>query len=572
MKQFAVGGLQKVRLFEIATTIVELGFNCVRLPYSLALYFKNPVVSDDAVVANPELKGKKALDVFDATVSALSSVGVLTILNNHGSAAGWCCKLESEEGVWSNSIYNLEEWIEVNQKLAERYKNDPFVVGTDLRNEIHDFAPSLLVTWGSGSNDGNTDWKVAVELAADAVYEVNPDLLIIVSGLCFSYDLRMLHSDPPTLKQKDKLVWTVHTYSFSLWWVDWEQNFLKEQYNLSYEKLENIGFISFLLVASSSFVLLLFDVYYRKKVAKPRGKHLCFLDELFCNLGAVEILCTLLGWSLLSSAVLNLIENAVRDGYASAGCANVSYEADDVNLIKWVFLILSIAAIISIIIILSLCRNTKGEKRNVELTEMSFKNLNSKKLEQQNPISIMESDENEITANRVGSAVNLNSSTENTPSRFVSSKEKSNCNCKNCVFLNCFLIWTLLGLFGSFFLYHFCGKVQTYSFFHDELYSKWEPETTKHPVWIGEFGTDLDASWFPGVGNDWLYWVTHFIDTYEMSWAYWPLNPDKVTPDLENPLNNWKITEDFYSILSKNWIDPRFPNVVGLLKTINHYD
>ena len=35
------------------------------------------------------------------------------------------------------------------------------------------------------------DWKVATEAAAEKISLANPSMLIIVSGLCASYDLRL---------------------------------------------------------------------------------------------------------------------------------------------------------------------------------------------------------------------------------------------------------------------------------------------------------------------------------------------------------------------------------------------
>jgi aryl-phospho-beta-D-glucosidase BglC (GH1 family) len=49
-------GLDKAPLDYISKTIASLGFNCVRLPYSLELYLSNPEVENQNVAANEELK------------------------------------------------------------------------------------------------------------------------------------------------------------------------------------------------------------------------------------------------------------------------------------------------------------------------------------------------------------------------------------------------------------------------------------------------------------------------------------------------------------------------------------
>ena len=55
MEQHAVGGLQVRPLGAIANRIASLGFNCVRLPFSLELWFRNPHIALRAVEGDPDL-------------------------------------------------------------------------------------------------------------------------------------------------------------------------------------------------------------------------------------------------------------------------------------------------------------------------------------------------------------------------------------------------------------------------------------------------------------------------------------------------------------------------------------
>lgn len=82
---FVPGGLDKAPADFIAKTIASLGFNCVRLPYSLQAYFSNPVVSDADVAMNPEYKGLTSMLVFDKVLKACTDNGLMVILNNHVS-------------------------------------------------------------------------------------------------------------------------------------------------------------------------------------------------------------------------------------------------------------------------------------------------------------------------------------------------------------------------------------------------------------------------------------------------------------------------------------------------------
>lgn len=42
--------------------------NCIRLTYSLQLYFDDNVVPEKYLKANPDLIGKTAMEIFDITV------------------------------------------------------------------------------------------------------------------------------------------------------------------------------------------------------------------------------------------------------------------------------------------------------------------------------------------------------------------------------------------------------------------------------------------------------------------------------------------------------------------------
>ena len=44
----------------LVETIAMMGYNCVRMSFSLDFWFKNPVVDEHAVSANPPLRGLRA--------------------------------------------------------------------------------------------------------------------------------------------------------------------------------------------------------------------------------------------------------------------------------------------------------------------------------------------------------------------------------------------------------------------------------------------------------------------------------------------------------------------------------
>lgn len=219
MELHTVGGLQVQHIQNISDRIAALGFNCVRLPFSLEMVKLDSPVHPWAVAANPQLVGLNSMAVLDATVGALNRSGLLIVMNNHNSKPGWCCDLDSEEGLWATSAYSATTWLEVLGTVATRYVGVPRVVGMDLRNEIHDArGVGKVVTWGASASI-DTDWKVATEAAAVVLHAAAPSLLVVVSGLCFSFDIRKLHDAQPAMPDPSRLVWTVHFYSFSRWWT-----------------------------------------------------------------------------------------------------------------------------------------------------------------------------------------------------------------------------------------------------------------------------------------------------------------------------------------------------------------
>jgi endoglucanase len=110
-QDYVVAGLEYAALPDIARQIRIMGFNAVRLPWSNEMYEANPAINDDRLAANPSLKGKRALEVFDAVIAALASEGLFVILDNHISDAGWCCSDTDGNGLWYNGRFPESTWI-----------------------------------------------------------------------------------------------------------------------------------------------------------------------------------------------------------------------------------------------------------------------------------------------------------------------------------------------------------------------------------------------------------------------------------------------------------------------------
>jgi hypothetical protein len=178
-KEFVAGGLDHALLDAIITQIRNLGVNSVRLPWANETLERNPLVPDYAVKTNARFRGSHALDVMDAVIAALARAHILIILDNHVSRADWCCSESDGNGLWYNPEYPEENWLADWQSIVRRYKDQPWVIGADLRNELRSGAQ-----WGG--SDPRLDWHAAAERGGNAVLAANPNLLVIVESPQYS--------------------------------------------------------------------------------------------------------------------------------------------------------------------------------------------------------------------------------------------------------------------------------------------------------------------------------------------------------------------------------------------------
>ncbi|HEV3450076.1 MAG TPA: cellulase family glycosylhydrolase [Acidimicrobiia bacterium] len=226
-----VGGLDRQPLDTIAAEIRALGFNSVRLPWSNALLHDDPTVCDASVAANPSLRGKRALAVLDAVITALGRQGLMVILDNHMTTADWCCLPTDEDSLWYNAGHNAADpawvqsfhtgqWLADWQTMARRYRGPSYhnVIGADLRNE-----PRGGATWGSPAGPApgcrppaqdTKDWRDAAERGAACVLAASPDLLIMVEGVGYSLDFTGIPAGPVVLPRghEHQLVYSPHDY------------------------------------------------------------------------------------------------------------------------------------------------------------------------------------------------------------------------------------------------------------------------------------------------------------------------------------------------------------------------
>lgn len=212
--EFVVGGLDRQPLRTIVRLVREGGFNSVRLPWSNELVERNPRVDPQLLAANPELKRLRAMEIFDRVVDAIGREGLMVILDNHRSRGDWCCDEAHGDGLWHTPDYPESAWLGDWKMMARRYRDRPFVVAAELRNEIRpDPSLGLKPTWGDGNP--RTDWRAAAERGAEAVLAVNPRLLIIVGGIDYQTNLAHVRNAPVRLSIPNRLVYAPHDYAWN---------------------------------------------------------------------------------------------------------------------------------------------------------------------------------------------------------------------------------------------------------------------------------------------------------------------------------------------------------------------
>ena len=143
--------------------------------------------------------------IMDAVIAALARAHITVILDNHVSRADWCCSETDGNGLWYNADYPEDHWLADWKAIAHRYRNQPWVVGADLRNELRSGA-----TWGG--SDPKLDWHAAAERGGNAVLSANPRLLIMVEGPEYSTNLTGFDKLPVHLSIANRLVYSPHAY------------------------------------------------------------------------------------------------------------------------------------------------------------------------------------------------------------------------------------------------------------------------------------------------------------------------------------------------------------------------
>ena len=198
--------------------VKDLGFNALRVPFSgelVATGGGEPTSIDFS--RNPDLEGLDGLQILDAVVDYANVIGLRVLLDYHRNEPG---DGPNESGLWYGNGWRESEVIDVWRTMAERYGDDPAVIGADLMNE------PFGGTWG---DDARTDWAAAAERIGNAVLAVQPDWLIVVEGISqyeeseywWGGNLQGVADRPVRIDRPEQLVYSAHDYPASVFAQPW---------------------------------------------------------------------------------------------------------------------------------------------------------------------------------------------------------------------------------------------------------------------------------------------------------------------------------------------------------------
>ncbi|KAK1428954.1 hypothetical protein QVD17_17795 [Tagetes erecta] len=212
-------GLDKRPMREIASHISILGFNCVRLTYATHMFtrYSNKTVVQtfrdlklmNAITGiernNPQVLDLTVVDAFSGVIEAITSFRIMVVLDNHVSEPMWCCSNNDGNGFFGDKYFDPREWLNGLSFVGERYRKTHMVVAMSLRNEFR------------GSRQNANEWRRWVREGTTEIHRVNPNVLILISGLNYDLDFTALKTRPMELDDTllNKIVYEAHRYSFS---------------------------------------------------------------------------------------------------------------------------------------------------------------------------------------------------------------------------------------------------------------------------------------------------------------------------------------------------------------------
>eukprot|EP01121_Diplochlamys_sp_Union-15-3_P019457 TRINITY_DN7342_c0_g1_i1.p1 TRINITY_DN7342_c0_g1~~TRINITY_DN7342_c0_g1_i1.p1 ORF type:complete len:405 (-),score=65.40 TRINITY_DN7342_c0_g1_i1:77-1264(-) len=211
-------GLNYHNYRDILSWLKDQGFNTIRLMYhlDLVIYDQQPSAGTIDYNKNPDLKGLSSMKILETVVRAGADYGIFFMLDMH-SFKPYIWDIY-DGGMWYDSTHSEADVLRCWDLLMERFADAWNVIGMDLKNEPYNS------TWGTGNL--KTDWNLAAERIGNHIHSQSQfsgsRYLIFVEGNwdspvcpqnCFwGEDLIGVRKNPILLNQKNKLVYSAHSY------------------------------------------------------------------------------------------------------------------------------------------------------------------------------------------------------------------------------------------------------------------------------------------------------------------------------------------------------------------------
>eukprot|EP00419_Tripos_fusus_P012123 CAMPEP_0172664836 /NCGR_PEP_ID=MMETSP1074-20121228/6862_1 /TAXON_ID=2916 /ORGANISM="Ceratium fusus, Strain PA161109" /LENGTH=597 /DNA_ID=CAMNT_0013481059 /DNA_START=214 /DNA_END=2004 /DNA_ORIENTATION=+ len=488
------GGLHLVHIDVLVVRIRNLGFNCIRLPFSVEYVLTDPPINNSAVSANPQFTNITWRTMFQATVHAIAQAGLMMILDRHMLWAGNNpSKLSMASGLWYANDISASDNVEALELLAEMTANESLVVGMEVINEPHDVFPGswpdggpdkpILINWGS--KDPRHDLHVYSETAGNAVLAKNPNLLIIVDGLCAATTLDFVRDMPVRLSLPHRIVYSAHSYAF------WDFR----HYNHGWQLVAVEVGLAIMVVQ-----LLLFQWWLRNDMPSASAELMvCFA---FGGLGIVTgcaalVLCA--GYIAFYRGCFQFCDYLIQT---------------QLKYIGWVFAALAILFSTACVCTLwwLLCR--RRGCAIFSLYKKTFKPGGSKYVKV--PLTFTHH-----------------------PWKWLAA-----------LVLHLTMWLSVCGLLFVFVIALQCGIFSTRWWFLTQMGIRWgylleEGKPYTAPVWIGEFGADHDSAFVRDS-------VSYFAEQ-EVNWGYWPLNPTRPCGGIIDAFTGFQPCKD-----PDSWVDDPF--------------
>jgi len=207
-------GLDCTNLNVLAKLIADQGFNCVRFPFSLWMTEQTTPVPNQYLLQNPELQGLTPIEIYDACVKALTDQGLIVIPNCHLLDFGWCCSNTDTNGLWFNDRWEIAKFTATWQDIATRYVSNPLVAAIDIKNEPRHATVGGQVLGPAWGTAVETDFAAMYTIVGNLIHQINPHPLIICEGLNYAGDLTGVAQHPVGLNEPNKVVYSMHDYSW----------------------------------------------------------------------------------------------------------------------------------------------------------------------------------------------------------------------------------------------------------------------------------------------------------------------------------------------------------------------